>query len=162
MMSRRLLRKRRLGQLLYLDGCQLAISNLASAEVVDATHLAPEEQFDPSSFVKYTRVIGRAYQCQAVEFGDVKPALLVGFTRTPTRCAFVKVAIFLASISSTVDDDRILSAADAALRLAIEAGKKLTIRRPTHSARLRRCCFCMRGLSTQSHCITFSSEIHFQ
>ena len=45
-MSRRLLRKRRLGQLLYLDGCS-AISILASAEVGDATHLAPEEQFDP-------------------------------------------------------------------------------------------------------------------
>lgn len=30
-------------------------------------HLAPEEQFDPDSFVKYTRVIGTAYRCQVTE-----------------------------------------------------------------------------------------------
>jgi hypothetical protein len=30
-------------------------------------HLALEEQFDPYSFVKYIRVIGRAYQRQAIE-----------------------------------------------------------------------------------------------
>ena len=29
--------------------------------------LALEEQFDPYSFVKYIRVIGRAYQRQAIE-----------------------------------------------------------------------------------------------
>jgi hypothetical protein len=30
-------------------------------------HLALEEQFDPYSFVKYIRVIGRAYQRRAIE-----------------------------------------------------------------------------------------------
>ena len=30
-------------------------------------HLASEEQFDPYSFVKYIRIIGRAYQRQAIE-----------------------------------------------------------------------------------------------
>ena len=31
------------------------------------THLALEEQFDPFSFVKYVKVIGRGYQRQAIE-----------------------------------------------------------------------------------------------
>lgn len=30
-------------------------------------HLAPEEQFDPYNFIKYTRVTGGAYRCQAME-----------------------------------------------------------------------------------------------
>ena len=30
-------------------------------------HLAKEERFDPYRFVKYIRVIGRAYQRQAIE-----------------------------------------------------------------------------------------------
>ena len=30
-------------------------------------HLALEEQFDPYSFVKYIKAIGRAYQRQAIE-----------------------------------------------------------------------------------------------
>ena len=30
-------------------------------------HLALDDQFDPYSFVKYIRVIGRAYQRQAIE-----------------------------------------------------------------------------------------------
>lgn len=47
---------------------QLPISTSASAENPSMpVHLAPEEQFDPDSFIKYTRVIGRAYRCQAME-----------------------------------------------------------------------------------------------
>ena len=36
-------------------------------KILMPVHLAPEEQFDPDSFIKYTRVIGRAYRCQAME-----------------------------------------------------------------------------------------------
>ncbi|KAF8266954.1 hypothetical protein EI94DRAFT_99219 [Lactarius quietus] len=73
---------------------------------------AGHEQFDPYSFVKYIRDIGRAYQRQAIE--------IVTICRT-----FVQVSP-QAYQHETKFKEAIL-AVDMALRLATEAGKKVTV-----------------------------------